>query len=109
MNGRASAIALRRELLQRRCAEQREQLAEALNAVQSRLSNVDHATLVVRKLRLAPILVALITAAVAAAPLFRNVSRGLTIANAFGQLLRSRWLASFVGRSQKWQRSQELL
>jgi YqjK-like protein len=102
-----SATALRRDLLQRRCAAQREQLAEALYAVEARLRNVDRATLVVRRLRLAPILVMAITTAIAATPMFRNLRRGLTIANVLGQLLRSRWLQSVPGRNQEPKRPPE--
>ncbi len=96
MNSRAGGIAARREALQRRCAVQREQLTASINALESRLSDVDRATLVVRKLRLAPILLAVITTAAAATPLFRNISRGLTIVNALGQLLRFRRLGAPV-------------
>ena len=108
MNTRASAIALRREVLQRRCAEQREQLAEAISAVESRLRNVDRATLAVRKLRLAPMLMVVITTAIAATPLFRSVRRGLTIANVLGQLLPSRWLESVIGLNKESKRPSEL-
>lgn len=107
MSARGSATALRREVLQRRCAEQREQLAEAISAMEARLHNVDRATLVVRRLRLAPILVMAITTAIAATPLFRNVRRGLTIVNVLGQLLGSRWLESVAGRSQELKRPPE--
>ncbi len=107
MKARASALDLRREALQRRCATQREQLTAAVGAVESRLHSIDRATLAVRKLRLAPIMLAVITTAVAATPLFRNISRGLTIANALGQLLRLPWLESVLGRRQRSQQPQQ--
>jgi hypothetical protein len=108
MNARRSGIVLQRAVLQRRCAAQREQLTAAINAVESRLHGIDRATLAVRKLRLAPVLLVVIATAVVATPLLRTISRGVTIASALGQLLRSRWLGSAVRSIRDSTRSQEL-
>lgn len=108
MNAGTSATVPRREALQRRCAAQREQLTEAISALELRLHGIDRATTTLRKLRLAPVLLAVIAAALAAMPLFRNLSRGLTIASALGQLLRSRWLGSAIDSIRESTRSQEV-
>jgi len=108
VNARTSTITLRREALQRRCASQREQLTEAINAVELRLHGIDRATMTLRKLRLVPALLTVIAAAVAMTPLFRSIGRGLTIAGALGQLLQSRRLGSVVESIRESRRSQEL-
>jgi hypothetical protein len=73
------SLEARRLLLQRRCALQREQLRAAVSAVELRLQGIDHAVLLLRRLRLGPALLALGGAAVAALPIYRYISRGLRL------------------------------
>jgi hypothetical protein len=90
MNGRPEPIHIRRAALRQRCAVQREELAHAADAVQERLRGLDRGVDVMRKIRVAPTLLALIPLILAAVPAFRRFSSVLTLVNGLRRLIPSR-------------------
>jgi hypothetical protein len=90
----AAALAARREVLQRRCALQREQLTQAVDAVHAHLQVIDRGFGAVRRIRLLPALLALLPAllpmALSATPALRRFSRVLTLVNSLRRLIPSR-------------------
>ncbi len=90
MNGRPDPIRIRRAALRQRCAMQREQLSQAADAVQARLRGLDRGVDVIRKIRVAPTLLALLPLILTAVPAFRRLSRALTLVNGLRRLLPSR-------------------
>ncbi|HEY7928941.1 MAG TPA: hypothetical protein VID71_02950 [Steroidobacteraceae bacterium] len=90
MSAPSTQTSERRAVLRQRCALQREELADAADAVQARLRSIDRGFGALRKIRLAPTLFALLPMILAAVPAFRRVSRALAVVNGLRRLLPSR-------------------
>ncbi len=90
MSAPSAQISVRRAVLRQRCALQREQLAHAADAVQARLRGIDRGFGALRKIRVAPTLLALLPLILAAVPAFRRVSRALALVNGLRRLIPSR-------------------
>jgi hypothetical protein len=86
----AASLAARREALQRRCALQREQLAQAVGAVHAHLQVIDRGFGAVRRIRLLPTLFALLPMVLSATPALRRFGRVLGLVNSLRRLIPSR-------------------